>query len=407
MQIKKRTIIITGIVLIAGTVGAYYVIPSFAGITYNSTVPVKVDEHGSVISEVAGEVLTTPVEQKITSSEQSIAVMHLKTPVPVKALYMSSWVASGANSRAHVVHLIDTTEANAVVIDIKDATGKVSFIVTDPIVAGTNSPENRIRDIASFIDTLHKKNIYVIGRISTFQDPYLAKVKPEWAIQKKSDGTVWKDKKGLAFLDPANKNVWTYVEALAKASYAKGFDEINFDYVRYPSDGDIKNINYKLSEGRTRADNIEAFFKALSLSMKQDTAIPISADLFGLTNTANDDLGIGQVLVKALPYFDYIAPMVYPSHYASGYDGIKKPALYPYQVVFSSMKGGVARTATINVDKKKLRPWLQDFDLGATYTPAMIQSEMKAVYDTGLDSWMMWDPRNQYTPSAYLLEKQA
>lgn len=325
-------------------------------------------------------------------------VTHIPTPKAVKGVYMSSWIASSVKARQHVIDLIDKTEINAVIIDIKDDTGRISFSITDPIVAKTGSPENRIRDIVPFIQELHAKGIYVIGREQAFQDPYMAKIRPDWAIKKKSDGSVWKDRKGLPFLDPSNQEVWDYLVAIGKASYAVGFDEINFDYIRYPSDGNIKDINYQLKEGKTRADTIESFFLYLHDHIKETDPIVISADLFGMTTTEKTDMGIGQVLEKALPHFDYIAPMIYPSHYAD-YAGFKHAVDHPYEVVLAALKGAQVKSPE---SFQKIRPWLQDFSLGKKkYGEAEVKAQIKATYDAGLESWMMWDPSNRYTTSAY------
>jgi hypothetical protein len=333
-----------------------------------------------------------------------IPVTHIKTPEKVKAIYLSGWVAGSEKFRDSLIKTIDETELNSVVVDIKDSTGRISFYIDDPYIKNIGSSENRIKDIRAFTSLLHSKNIYIIGRISAFQDPYLTKLKPEWAIKRVSDGGVWKDRKGLSFLDPTNKNVHEYLLSIALNSHKDGFDEINFDYIRYPSDGNMKDINYNLVKGKTRADNIESFFKYISTEIKKNENIPISADLFGLTTEAVDDMGIGQVWEKTIPYFDFVCPMVYPSHYPSGYANYKKPALYPYEVINKALFSGVNKTKNINQNILKIRPWLQDFDLGATYTKDMIHSEMKAVYDNNLTSWMLWDPSNKYTPSALKLE---
>ena len=343
-------------------------------------------------------------------------VTHIQTPTPVKAVYMSSWVAASPKPYQHVLELIEKTEINAVVLDIKDATGRISFLTDESLVQQTGSPENRIKDIVGLIQQLHAKNIYVIGRISTFQDLYLTKVKPGWAITRKSDGTVWKDRKGLSFLDPANTDVWEYTRALAQASYNVGFDEINFDYIRYPSDGNVKDINYKLAEGQTRADNMEKFYAFLYQRLHIESSIPISADLFGLTTSEKTDMGIGQILERALPYFNFIGPMVYPSHYAKGEYGVAKPAENPYTIVLRAMQDAEKKITALKNDPnlpqefkdrvsfQQIRPWIQDFDMGAIYDKEKVQAQMKAVYDSGLTSWMMWDPSNKYTPEAYALE---
>jgi hypothetical protein len=339
-----------------------------------------------------------------TAAVSTIPVTHVATPEHVRAAYMSAWVAGGTKLRDPIIKLADTTELNAVVIDIKDSTGIISFYLPNQELRKYGAMQNRISNIRALTHLLHEKNIYIIGRISVFQDPFMTKLKPEWAITKKSDGKVWKDRKGLSFLNPVNQEVHKYIVALAKVSYDEGFDEINFDYIRYPTDGNMADINYNLEAGKTRADNIESFFKYLHSEMKKDRDIPMSADLFGLTTEAADDMGIGQVWEKALPYFDFLAPMVYPSHYPNGTGGFKKPAEHPYEIINHALASAVVRTKKAGDDIHKIRPWLQDFNLGATYTKELIRAQMKATYDNGLDSWMLWDPANTYTASALELE---
>lgn len=352
----------------------------------------------STVGEV-NDVQNTPIP--------SIPVTHIKTPEVVKAIYLSAWVAGNPKYRDPLIKLIDSTELNAIVIDVKDSTGRVSFTTLDESVNKTGSVENRIANIQSLISILHSKNIYTIGRVAVFQDPFMTKLKPEWSITKKSDGTVWKDRKGLSFLDPANKNVWDYTVRVGKVAYAMGFDEINFDYIRYPSDGNLKDINYHITPPATRADNMENFFKYLSSEMKKEENIPISGDLFGLTTEVNDDMGIGQVWEKAIPHFDFLAPMVYPSHYPPGTAGFKNPAEHPYEIIDRAMEGAIKKTNTVPGQKiAKIRPWIQDFNLGATYTKDMVKAQIKGVYDNNLTSWMIWDPRNKYPSTALVLENK-
>lgn len=339
------------------------------------------------------------VEPEIPVETKPLAT-HITTPTNVRALYMSAWVASTPSIRQKIIDLADSSEINAVVIDIKDATGRVSFLVDDPTVSDTGSPKDLIKNISELIQTLHDKNIYVIGRISVFQDPYLTQKKPEWALKTKSTGAIWKDRKGLSFLDPTKEDVWDYVTALAQESYAKGFDEINFDYIRFPSDGNIKDIAYPTSIA-SKADAIRLFWEHIHQVMTLESHIPTSADVFGLTTEATDDMGIGQVLENALPNFDFVAPMIYPSHYPEGYQGFANPATKPYEVVTIAMKKGVARAAALGMDASKFRPWIQDFNMGATYTAGMIKDQIRALHEQGIDSYMVWDPANTYTTEAY------
>lgn len=392
----KKIILISLAIFVCGVI-IYYSLP----MVYSNSLSYNLNQD---IKEKKEEILKEELKEENLIKNTEETVVHIQTPEYVRALYMSGWVAGSQDFRNSLVKIVDETELNAVVIDIKDSTGRISFHINDPEIEKIGSSENRIKDIKALTTLLHSKNIYIIGRISVFQDPYLTKIKPEWSIKRLSDGGVWKDRKGLSFLDPTNKNVHDYVLNIALNSYELGFDEINLDYIRYPSDGNMKDINYNLKEGKTRADNIESFFKYFSSQIKKDVNIPISADLFGLTTEVKDDMGIGQVWEKALPYFDYLSPMVYPSHYPPGHAGYKNPAQYPYEVINRALISAVTRTKAANQDISKIRPWLQDFDLGATYTKEMMQAQMKATYDNGLNSWMLWDPSNKYTPSALKLE---
>ena len=358
-----------------------------------SSDPLVYDAHASSLSDAS----TTPLLAEVVAP----VVRHVAPPSAVKALYMTSWVAGTPTLRKKVFDLLDETEANAIVIDIKDYTGRISFEVHDPKLAAVGSVERRIADIRGLVDELHAKGIYVIGRISSFQDAYLASHRPDLAIHKLSDDGVWKDTKGVAWLDESNKEVWDYLVSIARESYAQGFDELNFDYVRFPSDGNLKDFKFVSYDPKTKtkAEQIKEFFTYLHKELA-GTGPFISADLFGLTSSSKDDLGIGQVLENAAPYFDYIAPMIYPSHYASGFLNFKNPADHPYEVILSEMKTASERLLAASSTSAKLRPWLQDFNLGATYTPAMIRQEKKAVYDAGLTGWMMWSASNNYTKAA-------
>jgi len=382
----------------------FVVVTIFASVRFLSSnvgKSIEIPERNVLSSEMSDQSLLVS-DAPDSEMEPSVVVKnstHIKTPEAVKAIYMSSWVASSASQRKRLVDLIDQTELNSIVLDIKDSTGKISFRTKDDLIESLGASENRIRDIEDFISELHEKNIYVIGRISVFQDPYVVTKKPEWAIKKKSDGSVWKDRKGLSFLDPSNKEVWDYTMRIARESHRVGFDEINFDYIRYPSDGDMKNINYNLSEGEKREDNLEEFFKYLAEQM-QEVDVVTSADVFGLTTEVSNDMGIGQLWEKIVPHFDYISPMVYPSHYPSGYANLKNPAQYPGEVITKSLSAAIAKNKAMGEPIEKIRPWLQDFNLGATYDSEMVREQIDASYELGLSSWMLWDPKNIYTAAA-------
>ncbi len=358
-------------------------------------------------------------------------------PQTVKAVYATIWTAATAKQIDYLINIATSTEINAIVIDVKDYTGHISFETQSPLIKSVGSEEIQLKDLNKLINKLHEKNIYAIARITVFQDPVLAMKRPALAIKSKKTGANWKDHKGLSWVDPASPEVWNYIVTVAKETERYGFDELNFDYVRFPSDGDMKDLVYPFYNAqRPKHEVLGEFFKYLSDNLRP-SGIKISADLFGLAAVNKDDLGIGQVLEDAAPYFDFICPMVYPSHYASGFLGYTNPAAYPYEIIKYSLEnaqkrlnamiatptpnlnatttpptsaaggGGAPTSLSASVGAAKfakvaeLRPWLQDFDMGATYDAAMVRLEKKAVTDLGLSSgWLLWDPKNIYTVSA-------
>ncbi len=337
-------------------------------------------------------------------------VTHLNTPEFVRALYMTSCIAGTPSLRKRLVSIAEETEVNAFVIDIKDYSGNIAFSTKDPRFKDAEGLTCTVGDMREFISVLHKKDIYVIGRVTVFQDPHFAKKHPDIAVKKESDKTTWKDYKGISFIDAGAREYWDYIVELSRESYNIGFDELNFDYIRFPSDGNMRDIYYPVSEEVVLADPdfgkarvVKDFFAYLHNGLK-DTGAVLSADMFGMVATNSDDLNIGQTIEFAEPYFDYIAPMVYPSHYPKGFNGYQKVNAYPYEIVKFSMDQAVKKLYAASSTPEKLRPWLQDFDYPIQYTPEMVLAQIQAVYDAGLDSWMLWDPTNQYTREILLPE---
>ncbi len=340
---------------------------------------------------------------------------YVDTPGEVKGIYMTSWTASRKDLREPLVNLIENTELNSMVIDIKDYSGRIVFPVFNPLLKSFGSEEVRIIDLPEFIESLHKKGIYVIGRVAVFQDAYFVKYRPDLAVRNLDGTSVWKDKKGISWIDPGSKEYWNYIVLIAKESRKIGFDEINFDYIRFPSDGNMEDISYPFSSTTPKAIVLKNFFKYLNEELS-GTGLKTSADIFGMTTTATSDMGIGQILENALPYFDYVSPMVYPSHYPPTFMGYKNPAEHPYDVIHYAMESAVNRAQKLAVMasstvasstvsstpdyKGKLRPWLQDFNLGANYGPDEVRAQIKATYDVGLNSWTLWSAANRYTKGA-------
>ncbi len=393
---------LVGGALAVGTFSVFYFfIPAIFSVNY--------DVEGTKVSFVNKNAVKSitdikKVNEVATSTkplEPEIIVTHLKTPEPLKAVYMSACVAATPSLRVKLVKLIEDTELNAIVIDVKDFSGTIAYEPTNPVLQKTKGPGCRVKDMKAFVASLHTKGIYTIARLTVFQDPYYTKAYPELAVKRASDGGVWKDRKGLAFIDVSAKPYWEYIVALSLDTYALGFDEINFDYIRFPSDGNMKDIAYPWTKTTPKAVALEKFFAYLNENVKPSGAV-ISADLFGMTTTNKDDLNIGQVLEPALKYFDYVAPMVYPSHYPPNYNGWANPNQHVYDVVNFAMSRAVERAKMATTSPLKLRPWLQDFDYGGHYGPLEVKAQIRATYNAGLTSWMLWDPSNKYTPSALL-----
>ena len=412
--------------------GASLATPQFLAVNYDKTSVKNVAEQVSPEASVSNQ----PDNREV--------VMHQPLPEPVKAIYMTSCVAGTPNFRASLVDLINETEINSVIIDIKDYSGTISFPPTyDAWWPAWENARCGTADMREFIADLHEDDIFVIGRITVFQDPFYTGVRPDLAVKKADGETVWKDHKGLSFIEVGAREYWDHIIQLSIDSYNLGFDELNFDYVRYPSDGPMDDISFPLSEasehGTDRQANLEAFFEYLHEQMQNEDLfsavrhentgreknVPwISADLFGMTTTNFDDLSIGQVQDRAAPYFDFIAPMVYPSHYPKSFLGLGNPNNYPYKVVNYAMQAGVDRMTSSTTPMEgflhtpimtnnasgtpsftglyekpvysadKFRTWIQDFDYGGDYDAKDVRDQIQASYDAGVNSWMIWAPSN-------------
>lgn len=341
--------------------------------------------------------------------EEQIAVplvstpTHIEMPQAVRGIYLTGWTAGTPSRLTHALSLFDQSVLNTVVIDIKDATGELSYEPLDPILAATGVGTKRIRDLKGVIEEFHSRGIYVIGRLAVFEDPFFAKLHPEETYTDTRTGLPWTNFKGLTWLRADSLLVRQHIVAIARDAHAQGFDEIQLDYVRFPSDGELKYLDlsgFTKSKNETIQDFVRGVYEELA-----PLGIPLSADVFGLT-MSNDDVGIGQKTALIAPVVDYLSPMLYPSHFWNGTYGIPVPAAEPYKVIYKSLSDGIQKLEAIGIDKSKLRPWLQDFDLGGVqYTADLVQAQIQAAQDLGIDSWMMWDPRNDYTDEVYKIEK--
>jgi len=319
--------------------------------------------------------------------------INFNQPFYVKGIYLSSWTASEPVLLNKLIDLAKKNKLNAVIIDLKDSYGTVAYESSVEAVKNLKTSEPRIKNLKSILENLHKENLYAIARLPVFQDPTLASSNPSVALKNKRTGKLWADNKGLFWVDPASLEVWDYNIALAKEAWLMGFDEINFDYIRFPSDGNISNISYPIWDGLAPKEEIIRRFAEYQNIALSPLNITRSADLFGLTFWRDDDLNIGQNLSLLIPYFNYICPMVYPSHFPDGFENFSNPAEHPYEIIFRSL----AKAKGKFIGQSALpRPWLQAFDYGAEYDSAKLAKQIKAVEDGGGYGWLLWNAQNKY-----------
>lgn len=343
---------------------------------------------------------------QVSSEAQKPEIEHVALPDEVRGIYLTAWTA-GSKRVDGLVAYASSSRLNSVVIDLKLDGGELAFAPNDPDLEGYAGRELAIGDLDALLTRLRDEGIYRIARIAVMRDGAFGKLHPEVALRDERGG-VWRDKTGVAWLDPAAPRVADYALLLAREAYSRGFDEIQFDYVRFASDGRLSAIRYPVHDGkRTKAEVMRAFFERVGGTLQKEH-IPVSFDLFGLTFCASDDLNIGQRLADAYPFADFVSPMAYPSHYARGFEGFANPALFPYEVVKLTLdKGvgtlGIANTSTEAVAaRQKFRPWIQDFDLGAEYDAAKVKAQIKAARDAGASGWLIWNASNVYTQLDYL-----
>jgi len=312
---------------------------------------------------------------------------------PIRALYLNPTVTSTMDQVDALIGVIDSTIANAVVIDIKEEVVWYDTGVQFFRDAGTVQPGY---DITELLQRFKASNIYTIARLVLFKDSVVAEVRPDLAIHDVTTGGPWRDMNGVAWVNPMREELWEPNIELAIEAAGHGFDEIQYDYVRFPTDGDLSTMDFGVpytQEARQAA--IEGFL-ARSRERLLPTGARQSADVFGFAMVVDDDVGIGQHFASLAAHVDYLSPMVYPSHYSENQFGLPgHPNDYPYEIVDISLDGGVAR---LEGDALRIRPWLQDFDLqGMTpYGADQVRAQIQAADEHGTSGWMLWDPENRW-----------
>jgi len=326
----------------------------------------------------------------------------LAPPPGVKALYVNAW-AFGSNKLWHLVRLADETEVNAFVVDVKDDTGCLLYESAVPTARDIGANRClRARDARDRLDTLRAHGIYSIARFVVAKDPRLAEGKPRWSVQDVGGG-LWRDRIGSAWVDAYNDSVWIYAAALAKEAIDVGFQEVQFDYVRFPDEPRERMATAIFASRRAGETQREAVRRQVRMVKHRlaPLGVPVTFDIFGLTASATGDMGIGQVWEDFITTADVVLPMVYPSHYYRGAYGVAWPNGAPYRIVRRALEEALQRSQVEGA--AEIRPFLQAFTLGRRqprYTPHEIREQIRAAEDVGIYSWVLWNPRSVYQREA-------
>jgi len=322
-------------------------------------------------------------------------VIRPNKPKYVRAIHLPAWVAGSKKKRQEILKLFQETELNTVVIAVKEFGGEVYIPGVKPAIE-IDAYQPAIPDIKDFLQTLKTLNIYTVARISVFSDNILPRKKTSLAV-KNPDGTLWTSYRGMTWLDPYQKEAWEYNFEIAEKCIEYGFEEIQFDYIRFPADGDTSKCRYSQQHSSITATKVICdFLSEANQRFKMKYGVNISIDVFGLTTSVGHDMGIGQNIIEMSKHVDFVCPMVYPSHYAKGEYGLKDPNREPYKTVYRSLRDAILK----GVEPKKLRPYLQDFSLGYKYTAKEVLDQIQAAYDNDIPEWTLWDPNGTYTRDA-------
>ena len=354
---------------------------------------------------VGGPDVEAATTEESAAAEPGLPTVSASTRFPrpraVRGLYVNAW-AAGSNGRMRsLMDMALRTEVNAFVIDIKDASGYISHHSQVPLVHEIGaSQEIRIRDLPGLLALLEEERIYPIARIVIVQDAILAKYRPELAVTDTAGG-VWVDSKGITWLNAYEREVWDYHIDIAREVARMGFPEIQFDYVRFPDapEEDMARAVFGGSNGRTKAAAIREHLEYTRRELA-DLGVQFTVDVFGVTTSANRDVGIGQVWESMIDHVDAALPMIYPSHYWRGSFGFAVPNAYPYEIVLRALSDAQRRSARVDGAGRTI-PWLQDFSLGQPqYAAAEVRAQIQGTYDAGIDEWILWNAGSRYTEAA-------
>jgi hypothetical protein len=366
--------------------------PALAGSSTDSVTvgdPLLIDSAGVV---AAGHVRALPA-----------SAVTGRAPAAIRGIYLNAYAAGSTNRLGNLLALADSTEINAFVIDVKDERGIRYRSDVELAMQLAQDGEVTIRDLAGLASRLKERGIWTMARIVVFKDPILSAARPEWSIRR-PDGSVWLDREGHSWVSTWDPAVWDYNIDIAEEVARAGFDEIQFDYIRFPEAFRSLPEQVHPKANGTRSDAIAAFLDEARRRLHPHGVV-VAADVFGLSPNDPRDVAIGQQWETVLARADHVLPMVYPSHYFSTHlRGVPRPNQMPYETVFTSLGIGMIRWERLRdtgVKPGRVIPWLQAFnapwvDRNFPYGPEQADAQIRAVYDVGLDDWIFWHPGSRY-----------
>ena len=369
-QVRRRRLSALGVLTLLAAAALFGLAKLVSGVTAGAT---------SVLLEPAASAMPASTFRRATPEE--IRGIHITGPLMSLPGKFKQYLALKKNG------------LNTVEVDLKDESGNVSFERGAPAIARTDGAARAYFNLRKAAQQAHAAGVYLIGRVVTFEDPITATAHPELAIHR-SDGSLWHTNGGLAWLNPYNRKAWKYDVDVGVAAAKAGFDEIQFDYVRFPSDGDLSIIRYPGAHPQPMNQTIPTFLRYAS-SRLHPLGVRISADVFGLS--AARDLGIGQHPSAIGGIVDAIYPMTYPSHYNSGEYNLVNPNAAPGATVMFSLRDFRQQ---LPLGKAVLIPWLQDFSLYRTYTPKDVDAQIQSARMMHTGGFMLWNAAGLYTQQA-------
>lgn len=370
--------------------------------------PVEEETSGIKVIENVGPDKNRTVPLRIV--DENNPALPGREAVKVRGIYISGPMAGSTELFQNILDSAAGTEINTVVIDFKDDQGRITCPVDSPVASEIGACRPYVQDMKELIASLKERGLYVIARVVAFRDPWLAEKKPEWSLHL-ADGSLYRDRQGMAWVDPYRKEVWDYLVEVGTEAKEAGFDEVQFDYIRFSTEGTMRDVVFDeaVTGGRSKTDVITEFVKYAYENLASQ-GLFVSADVFGtIIGSDIDAQAVGQVYTEMAKHLDYICPMIYPSHYGPGNFGLEHPDTMPYETVLEALKKSQmvmdqAAEADGHVSSQAIvRPWLQDFTasyLGeGNYIPYgynEVQRQIQAVKDAGYDEWMLWSAANRY-----------